>query len=107
MNTMICYKLINVTKDGITIKAGKNNVYIRFDDCVKNFSAEKGEKNCKCVATRDITTLTFTFYTHPKINVMFRRCSLKDLLVRRSAVNRFLEMQKAIVQAGYTSYDLS
>lgn len=106
MNNIICRKVIDVTKKGITLDSAGEKIYIDFDDCVKNFSLEKG-KVCKCVATRDITKLSFTFYTHPKTNIIFKRCFLKDLIAGKSAASKFLDMQKAIVEAGYTSYDLS
>lgn len=106
MNNVICHKVIDVTKEGITLESAGEKIYIDFDDCVKNFSLEKG-KVCKCVATRDITTLSFVFYTQPKINVVFKRSFFKDLIAGKSATSKFLDLQKAIVKAGYTSYDLS
>lgn len=107
MNNIICNKVIDVTKEGITLESDKKKIYISFDDCVKNFFLEKNKEFCKCVATRDITKLSFTFYTHPKINVVFKRSFFKDLITGKSAVSRFLDMQKAIVEVGYTSFDLS
>lgn len=106
MNNIICHKVIDVTKKGITLDSAGEKVYIDFDDCTKNFSLENG-KVCKCVATRDITKLSFTFYTYPKTNIIFKRNFLKDLIVGKSATSKFLDMQKAIVVAGYTSYDVS
>ena len=105
-NNVICHKVIDVTKEGITLESDVEKIYIDFNDCVKNFSLEKGEI-CKCVATRDITTLSFTFYTRPKTNVVFKRSFFKELIVGKSATSKFLDLQKAIVEAGYTSYDLS
>ena len=106
MNNVICHKVIDVTKEGITLESDGEKIYIDFDDCVKNFSLEKG-KVCKCVATRDITTLSFTFYSQPKTNVVFKRNFFKELMAGKSAASKFLDLQKAIVEAGYTSYDLS
>lgn len=107
MNSIICHNLIDLTKEGMTLESGNKKIYISFDDCVKNFSLEEGKEFCKCVGTRDITTLTFTLYTQPKTSVVFKRSFLKDLIAGESAVSKFLKMQKAIVDAGYTSYDLS
>lgn len=106
MYNIICHNVIDVTKEGITLESGREKIYINFDDCIKNFSLEKGKEFCKCVATRDITTLSFTFYTQPKTNVVFKR-SFKDLIMGKSAVSKFFDMQKAIAKVGYTSYDLS
>lgn len=107
MNNIICHNVIDVTKEGITIESAREKIYINFDDCVKKFSLEKGKEFCNCVATRDITTLSFTFYTQPKTNVVFKRNLFKDLIAGKSAVSKFFDMQKAIVEVGYTSYDLS
>ena len=106
MNNIICHNVIDVTKEGVTLESAGEKIYIDFDDCVKNFSLEKG-KVCKCVATRDITTLSFVFYTQPKTTVVFKRSFFKELIARKSATSKFLDLQKAIVEAGYTSYDLS
>ncbi len=107
MNNIICHNVIDVTKEGITLESAGEKIYIDFGDCVKNFSIEKDSEFCKCVATRDITTLSFTFYTQPKTNVVFKKSFFKDLIAGKSAASKFLDMQKAIVEAGYTSYDLS
>lgn len=107
MNNIICHNVIDVTKEGITLKSAREKIYINFDDCVKNFSLEKGKEFCNCVATRDITTLSFTFYTQPKINVVFKKNLFKNLIAGKSAVSKFFDLQKAIVEVGYTSYDLS
>lgn len=106
MCNIIYNNLIDVTKEGMILESGKKKIYINFDECLKNFSLEKGKEFCRCVATRDITTLSFTFYTHPKINVVFKN-SFKDLIAGKSAKSKFLAMQKAIMKVGYTSYDLS
>lgn len=107
MNNIICHNVIDVKKEGITIESAGAKIYIDFDECVKNFSLENGSEFCNCVATRDITKLSFTFYTQPKTHVVFRKSFLKDLIAGKSAVSKFLYMQRAIVEVGYTSYDLS
>lgn len=107
MNNILCHNVIDVTKEGITLESARKKIFISFDECVKNFSLEKGKAFGKCVATRDITTLSFTFYTQPKTNVVFRRNFFKDLIAKKSAVSKFLDMQKSIIEVGYTSYDLS
>ena len=107
MNNIICHNVIAVTKEGITLESDGKKIYIHFDDCVKNFSLEMGSEFCKCVATRDITTLSFTFYTQPKTNVVFKRSFFRGLIPGKSAANKFLDMQRAIIEVGYTTYDLS
>lgn len=68
---------------------------------------EKSLETTKCVATRNITTLTFTFYTVPKTKIIFKKHFLKDLFLGQSAVGQFICLQNTISQAGYSSYDLS
>ena len=106
MNNIFYPKAFEVTKDGLTLRLGKKETYISFEECAKNFSSEKNI-SCNCVATRDITTLSFTFYTNPKTEVVFHRNLLKRLFLCNCAQRKFLDLQKAIIDAGYTSYDLS
>lgn len=107
MSNITCFEVVNINDSGITVKSGKTNIKICFDECAKNYAEEKSLKNSRCVAARDITKLTFTFYTDPKISVVFKKHFLKDLFSEKSAVNKFIELQKAINKYGYTSYDLS
>ena len=107
MKNNICYDVINVDHKGITLRYSNGNIYVRFDECAKNYATENLLETSKCVATRDITTLSFTFYTLPKTKVIFKKHFLKDLLFGKSAVSKFFDLQKAIVQSGYTSFDLS
>ena len=107
MNYIICYELVNIDSSGITVKNSSAEFFISFEECVKNYANENSLENSRCVATRDITKLTFTFYTQPKIRVVFKKHFFKDLVSGKSAVSKFLELQKAINKYGYTSYDLS
>ena len=107
MYKVICNNIVDVLEKGIVLASANGKLHINFDECAKNFLSEKGGVLPKCVGTRDITTLSFIFYTCPKINVIFKRCFFKDHIAGKSAVNKFLALQKAIIQAGYTSYDLS
>lgn len=107
MKIITCYNIIDVSEKGIVLGHPKNNINIFFDDCAKNYAKEKGVKSSKCVATRNIATLSFTFYTQPKTKVVFKKCFIKNLISGKSAVRKFFDLQKAIVGAGYTSYDLS
>lgn len=107
MNDIIFSEVVNVNSLGLTLKHNGSNILIRFDECAKNFANENSLKLSKCVATRDITKLTFTFYTNPKIKVVFKNSSLKDFLFGRSAVRQFSNLRNAISQYGYTTFDLS
>lgn len=51
--------------------------------------------------------MMFTFYTRPKISVVFKKHLFETLISGKTAVDRFWELQKTINKYGYTSYDLS
>jgi len=106
-DSIICDEILDVDNSGLTIKCNNSDIFISFAECVKNYANENSLENSRCVATRDITKLTFTFYTQPKLRVIFKKHFFKDLVSGRSAVNKFLELQKTINKYGYTSYDLS
>lgn len=107
MNDILCFEISDINSSGLTAKSGKTDIKIRFEECAKNYADENALENSKCVATRDITKLTFTFYTCPRTIVIFKKHFFKDLLSGKSAVRKFLDLQKAINKYGYTSYDLS
>lgn len=107
MSSIICSEIVNINGFGITAKSGKEDVEICFDECAKKYANENSLEKSRCVATRDISKLTFTFYTNPKTQVVFKKHFLKNLFSGRSAVSKFFELQKAINKYGYTSYDLS
>ncbi len=107
MSSIVYVETVNINSLGITVKSRKTDIEIRFDECAENYAKENSLENSRCVATRDITKLAFTFYTHPKIIVVFKKRFFKDLLLGKSAVSKFFELQKEINKYGYTSYDLS
>lgn len=107
MSNIICFEIVHINSSGITVKSGKTDIKICFEECVKNYANENSLENSRCVATRDITKRTFTFYTQPKISVVFKKHFFKDLFSAKPAVRRFLELQKEINKCGYTCYDLS
>ena len=36
MNSIICYKVSDITQDGIILEFKKNKIHINFDDCAIN-----------------------------------------------------------------------
>lgn len=107
MKRIIFQGIVDTGKDGITIESPDGNVFINFKECAKNFSSEHGDSSAKCVAARDITSMTFIFYTAPKTEIVFEKRTLKNIFGKKSANDKFSELQKAIDEAGYRSYDLS
>lgn len=107
MTDIICCNILDVDKEGITLAEGETKYYISFNECAKNYAIENTLKASKCVAIRDITKLTFTFYTTPKTKVIFKKHFLKDIFYGKTATSKFLDLQRIINQLGYTSYDIS
>lgn len=103
MKCIIYHNVISVSERGLSLGCKKNSIDINFEECAKNYATEFNLKVSKCVATRDIATLSFTFYTQPKTKVVFK----KRFTWNKSGVSNFFKLQKAIINAGYTSYDLS
>ncbi len=107
MHDIICTEVISINHSGIKVRDKNKDVTINFEECAKNYANEMSFETSKCVATRDITNLTFIFYTQPKIKLVFKKHFFNDLFSRKTAINKFLELQKAINKYGFTSYDLS
>lgn len=107
MNDIICSEIVNINSTGITLKHKTANIFVSFEECAKNYANQNFLETSKCVAVRDITNLTFTFYTNPKVKMVFKKSFFKNLFSGKSAVRRFLDLQKSIRNFGFTSYDLS
>ena len=107
MNPIICGKVKAVNEDGIVLQSKKELISISFADCASNYAIETSSQISTCVAIRDITRLSFTFFSQPKTIVAFKKSIFMYVLTGKSAVSRFIELQNAIIEAGYTSYDMS
>lgn len=97
----------SINKDGLTVKNVNKFVFISFEECVKNYALENSLEKSRCVAERDITKLTFIFYTEPKIKLTFKKKIFIDWLPFKHTTSKFRGLQKAIISYGYTTYDLS
>lgn len=82
MNDIICFEIVDINISGIILK--NKNIFICFDDCAKNYANEKSLKKSKCIATRDITNLTFIFYTKPKTKVVLKKHFLRDIFMLKN-----------------------
>ena len=80
MNDIILQEIVDINSSGLTLKHESANIFICFNDCAKNYANEKFLETSKCVATRDITNLTFTFYTNPKTKLVFKKHFLLSLI---------------------------
>ena len=72
MDEMIDLDMAEIGPAGITVKSGGTDVVIRFEECARNYAREKALQTSRCVAERDITRLTFVFYTEPKLRAVFK-----------------------------------
>lgn len=102
-----CYPYSFVVNDSLIILyCHKKKVVIPLSECARNYSVENNI-NSLCVATRDITNLSFVFYMNPKIKVVLKENWFRRLFTGRSAIKLFLDIQRAITELGYTSFDLT
>ena len=89
--------IIQITNEGITYADEFDRKhFISFEDCAMNGPTES------CVAERDITKWYFKFYSS-SISIKFVFRSLFAFKKRK----RFEALRQAIIDSGYTSYDLS
>ena len=98
--------ITDVTNEGIAYsdEFGRKH-FISYETCAMSGSSTS------CVAERDITKWYFKFYTSGvSIKFVFRNLFLlkkgKHYLTGRKT-KRFRTLQQAIVDGGYTTYDLS
>lgn len=98
--------ITDINKKGITYvdELGRNHV-IFFSDCAANGPSKS------CVAKRNITKWCFEFYSSGiPIRILFKKSFVfkkgKRFLVGGKA-KRFRELQQAISDSGYTTYDFS
>ena len=100
--------IIQITKEGITFKTPNGDMQVTFSECKYNYAFENSLSESNCVATHDVTVPVFTFYSNPKVEVLFKKKNfLQDLFSKRPWHAKFFELQKTIQKLGYTTYDLS
>lgn len=98
--------IVHITNEGITYSDEFDRKhFISYEDCAKN------GPTATCVAERDITKWYFKFYSpNVSIKFVFRSPFVfkkgKRFLVGRKR-KRFEALSQAILDSGYTSYDLS
>ena len=107
MECAVCYEIMKIEATGLTLKYKGAPLFVCFEDCAKNYACENGLEKSRCIAVRDITKLTFMFFTEPKTYLVFKKSFWKALMTGKSAAQRFMELQKKILQYRYTSFDLS
>ena len=81
--------------------------FLLLKDCITPGNAQHGRNSHKGVGTRDITKLTYTFYSTPPIRIVFAKGILSYIRTGKTATQRFLQIQKELNSLGYHTYDLS
>ena len=94
-----------ISKAGISLSTGS---FIDFKECARNYKQAKGGSG-NCVGDRDITNLSFTFYTSPKtVTIRFsEKNELIGWISRNNARQRFIKFKNQLADFGYRTFDLS
>lgn len=103
MNQIIYSKIASIDRRGMVIKHKEGEIYIDFKECTRNYAHKNNFIKSKCVAKRDITKHEIIFFTEPYTVVKFKN----KFIIGKSATREFIELQKAIINYGYSSFDLS
>lgn len=92
-----------VSENGISLADGR---FINFRECAYRYYKKNGGGG-KCVGERNVTELSFIFYTAPlPTQVFFPAVNPKRRLFRlSSAYKRFYKLQNEICAYGYTTFD--
>ena len=103
-----CYtenEILNINEHGISLK---NFVFINFKECAYIFNQVEGGSK-KCIGEREISDLSFTFYTSPKpIMIKFiPKNKFVEHFSKNNTISRFYEVQHQIIKYGYTTQDMS
>ncbi len=98
-------EIIGISKEGISLKSFG---FINFKECAYNFKQIAGGPG-KCVGEREITNLSFTFYTSPKpIMIKFlEKGRFFEFFSKKNTISRFNKFQKQIFEYGYSTRDMS
>ena len=100
--------IVSISSQGILCKDSTEEVNIEFEECVKNFLIDFPSSSGKCVATSDILSGYYTFYTEPRtiIKVKKEKC-IFHFFKRQKRIEQFISLQKEVYKHGFTTYDLT
>lgn len=103
---------INQTNSTIVVRKGKTVHVIDLSICAKNFKNEYGVASGTCVGDRNITDKYFCLHTSGmKTMAYFKKIYVYNFfgnkIFKGTRTQRFHQLQKAITQLGYTTYDLT
>lgn len=103
---------INKSDSTIIVRKGKEFHTIDLKICADNFKNEHDVSNERCVGERNIESKYICLNTSGiKTVIYFKRLYVCNLLGKNILVGnrtqRFHQLQKNIIQLGYTTYDLT
>ena len=103
---------INQSNSTIIVRDGKDFHTIDLDICADNFKDEHGDSNGMCVGDRNAEEKYFCLNTSGiKIMIYFKRFYVCNLFGNKilfgNRLHRFHQLQKALTQLGYRTYDLT
>jgi hypothetical protein len=100
--------ITNLTHDGFTVSDNTGAIRVIFRDCNKFYVAETNAANSRCVGTRDVSRLVFTFCGDPEVSITCKKPGVwKRLFSRENGAAQFHDFQKKIEGFGYTTMDLT
>ena len=96
----------------ISVRKGKSLHTIDLNACADNFKKEYGSSNGACVGDRKIDGIYFCFHTSGvKTRIYFKKIYVLGLFGKKilfgSRTDRFRQLERAIRELGFTTYDLS
>ncbi len=99
-------EMSHISPKGIALR---NGMYIDFIECTKVWAEANALEKTTCVGERDITDLSFTFYSLPKpIMIKFiEKGRLAEIFSKPNAVFRFHDLQNKILEYGFSTFDMS
>lgn len=97
--------IMGISKKGISLNSFR---FVNFKECAYNFKQTEGGSG-KCIGEREITGLSFTFYTSPKpITIQFiEKNKFFEIISKENTISRFHKLQKQILEYGYSTRDMS
>lgn len=95
------------TEAGIWLGTKDKRWFLPLRDCLNPINAQQESISRKCVGSRDITKLTFTFSSTPPVQIVFEKGLLAYIRTGKTAAQRFHILQKELQSLGYCTYDLS
>ncbi len=104
--------IIGVDEESLTYRDVEGVCRIDLRSCAADYSEEYPYSSGKCVGDRDVGEPCFELYTRGKLTrIAFDKSHVfgntEKHLLRGSKAARFHKLQKMLVQAEYTTYDLA